>query len=85
MTSTGKGKHRKQHISCVLVSSSVRFVSIEISRGKLTYAVGSAIVHRGRTSMRMHSLRTLRRGRYLVTVVEAIGKNAVVVRYTTRL
>jgi hypothetical protein len=56
-------------------------VSVNITRGKIRYATGTAITHAGIARFRLDAVRPMKRGRYLVTIVATQGKRSTVVRY----
>jgi hypothetical protein len=74
---TGKGKHKKTVQKCTtkLTSSPVKFktsgrtaFAASLARGKVVYAVGSAIRSRASTKLLLTPRRTLVRGRYTLTL-----------------
>jgi hypothetical protein len=81
----GKGKHAKQKITCVFISPAVDLVSMDIARGKKTYAVGTAVVRIGLVHLRLQAVRRIKHGWYVVTIVETHGKRATVIRSKLRI
>jgi hypothetical protein len=82
---SGKKKHKEQSITCSLISTSARdLVTMQISRGKRTYAVGTAIVHGRNGRIKLRALRAITHGPYLVTIIETTGKKAIVIRFAKR-
>ena len=82
---TGKSKHTVQHIACSLISTSRDVMSVIVSRRRTTYAVATAAVHRGLVRLKLRSLREMKHGRYLITIVAASGKHGTVTRFTARM
>jgi hypothetical protein len=84
---TTTGKHRTTRATCTarVQASHGHLVRVDISRGTTTYAIGSALVHRGVASLSLHTLRTMRHARYVVTVIVTSGKHTSVTRYSTTL
>jgi hypothetical protein len=80
---TGSGKHKKTSQVCTVtvLSPGSHLVSVNVTRGKMTYAVANAVVHGGRALVSLRELRAMKRGRYLVTVVATAGGHATVIRY----
>jgi hypothetical protein len=68
-------------IKCVFISPAREVTAAVVSRGRTTYAVGSAVVHRGLAHLRLRSLRTMKHGRYLITIVMSTAKRPAVIRY----
>jgi hypothetical protein len=60
-------------------------MSITISRGRTTYAARTAVVGRGRVHLRLRSLRAMKHGRYLITLVITNGHRVTVVRFIKRI
>jgi hypothetical protein len=85
VTTTGKRKHRKQHIRCTLIGMASRDVKRRDHAGRRTYAVGSAVVGEDRTALVMRSVRAMTHGRYRVTIVELSGSTPTVTRFELRL
>ena len=82
---TGSSRHQVQIIKCVFISPARDVTSAMISRGRTTYAVGSAVAHRGLVHLRLRSLRAMKHGRYLVTIVIASRQGPLVIRYSETL
>jgi hypothetical protein len=76
---TGKGKHQKTVVSrktvCTVkvLAPGAHTVSVDLSRGRTTFAAGTAAVRAGSARVTLRGLRPLVRGRYLVTVVATTG------------
>jgi hypothetical protein len=86
-TVTGKGKKQKKTTTCTVSQLSVgtHIVSVSLSRGHRTYAVGNAIV-RGRSArLTLRAVAAIKRGRYTLTVVATKGNKATVKQFTVRL
>jgi hypothetical protein len=81
----GKGKKAKQVISCSVISPARDVMSVMISRGTTMYAATTASVHAGRVRLRLHSIRAVAHGRYLITIVITKGQHSSVVRFRIRL
>ncbi len=81
----GKGKKAHQVISCSFISAARDVMSLMISRGRTTYAATTASVHRGRVHVRLRSLRTIKAGRYVVTIVLTDGRRSSVIRFVERI
>jgi hypothetical protein len=81
---TGKKKHTVQHISCSFISSA-DVASVTISRGRTLFATATAVVHRGRVHLKLHGLRRVKHGPYLITIVSISGNHANVLRFTARI
>ena len=81
----GKTKRTMQVIKCVFISPASDVMSVMISRGRTTYAVGTARVHRGLVHLRLRSLRSMKHGRYLVTIVATQGTRLTVSRDWERI
>jgi hypothetical protein len=77
---TGRSRHKVQVIKCVFISPARDVTSAMVSRGRTTFAVGSAVVHRGLVHLRLRSLRTMKHGRYLITIVMTTRKGSRVIR-----
>jgi hypothetical protein len=80
-TRAGRKHSTTQVCTVTVLSPGSHVANVEITRGNLRYAMGSAVVHRGRAWFRLRNLRVMRRGRYLVTIVVAAGKRPDVIRY----
>jgi hypothetical protein len=69
----------KQRCTTKLVSGTVKFTAAgaqaTLSRRGVVYAAGTARIAGGRTSLRLTPLRTLRSGRYTLTLVSGAGKH----------
>jgi hypothetical protein len=83
---TGTGKHKKTHEVCTVsvLSPGSHMVSVDISRGKRMYAVGVGLVSNGKARFTLRTLRAMRHGRYVVTVVSTSGHHATVRRFVER-
>jgi hypothetical protein len=72
---------RKQHCTTKLVSGIVTFTTTgsaaqaTLSRRGVVYAAGTARTARGRMSLRLTPLRSLRPGRYTLTLISGAGKH----------
>jgi Collagen triple helix repeat (20 copies) len=82
---TGKSKHTVQHIRCVFISPARDVMTVTISRGPTKYATATALVHPGRVDMRLRSLRPIKHGRYLITIVALDHRHATVTRFMARI
>lgn len=71
----------KQHCTTKLVSGTVRFTAAAsaakatLSRRGVVFASGSALITRGRMSLRLAPLRPLRPGKYTLTLVSGSGEH----------
>lgn len=78
---TCKRKNGKQHCTTKLVSGSVSFTTglsvarATLSRRGVVYATGTAHLARGRISLRLLPLGSLRAGRYRLTLVSGAGSH----------
>ncbi len=81
---TVRGKHKTTREACTARVPAPRshLVRVNISRGRTTYAVGTATVRRGVARVRLHVVRTMRHRRYLVTITATNAKHSIVTRYT---
>ncbi|HUA03864.1 MAG TPA: hypothetical protein VMB27_08180 [Solirubrobacteraceae bacterium] len=79
---TGTGKNRKTKDVCAVsvLSPGTHLVSVDISRGRIDYATGTAAVHAGRARFSLRSVHPMLRARYLITVVVTHGKHSTVIR-----
>ncbi len=60
-------------------------VSVDVTRGRRTYATGNAVVRSGVAHVRLRALRRIRHGRYLITIVTGTGTKVTVARHYQRL
>jgi hypothetical protein len=83
---TGQGKHQRTREACTARVDAPRsdLVRVNISRGKTTYAIGTATVRRGVAHLRLRIVRGMRHRRYLITIIASNGKHAAVSRYKAR-
>jgi hypothetical protein len=81
----GRNKHSEQWITCVVTSPARDLMRLTISRGGITYAAATRVVHRGWVAIRMRSLRPIKHGRYVVTIVAMNGKHRAVKRFITKI
>ena len=71
----------KQHCTTKLVSGTVKFTAVgssakaTLSRHGMVFASGSALVTRGRMSLRLAPLRLLRPGKYRLTLISGSGEH----------
>jgi hypothetical protein len=82
---TGKSKHTEQWITCAVISPKRDLIRVTISRGGTTYAAATRVVNRGRVAIRLRSLRPMKHGRYVVTIVAMNGKHRAVKRLITKM
>jgi hypothetical protein len=54
---------------------------VTISRDKIKYASGTAVVHAGKAKFRLHSMREMKRAHYLITIVITHGNRTSAIRY----
>jgi Collagen triple helix repeat (20 copies) len=79
VTCTKKGK--KQRCTTKLVSGTAKFTTpglaarAKLSRHGVVYAAGTARTARGRMSLRLAPLRSLRPGKYMLTLITGAGKH----------
>jgi hypothetical protein len=81
----GRNKHTEQQIRCVVISPARDLMRVTISRGGTTYAAATRMVHRGRVQIRLRSLRPMKHGRYLVTIVPLNRNHGTVTRFTMKI
>jgi hypothetical protein len=76
---TCKKEGKKQKCTTQLVSGTVKFTSTAaratVSRRGVVYAAGTAREGGGRTSLRLIAVRSLRPGRYTLTLIAGSGRH----------
>jgi len=84
---TAAGTHKMTRETCTARVPAPRSqsVTVDISRGATTYAIGTAHVRRGVARLRLHILRAIHHARYVVTVIATNGKHATVTRHSATL
>ncbi len=83
-TAAGRDKRARETCMARVPAPHSQSVTVAISRGATTYALGAGRVRRGVARVRLHILRAIAHARYVVTVVAAHGTYATVTRYTVR-
>jgi hypothetical protein len=77
VTCTKVGK--KQHCTTKLISGTIKLTTdsarATLSRHGVVYAAGTARTARGRMSLRLTPLRSLRPGKYTLTLIGGAGKH----------
>ena len=60
-------------------------MTVTISHRGAKYATATALVRPGRVEIRLRSLRPIKHGRYLITIVALNHRHATVTRFMTRI
>jgi hypothetical protein len=69
----------------IFLSPGSHLVSVDISRGRKTYATGTAVVRGGVAKLRLDLRGRFHHGTYLITLVTTDGTKAMVIRLHKRL
>jgi hypothetical protein len=84
---TANARSQTTHDVCAARVPSPRghVVTVDITRGKTTYAIGTALVRHGLARLSLHIVRTMPHARYDVKISVTTGKHTTVTRYTDKL
>lgn len=81
---TGKGRHKKTTCKVIQLASASS-VRARLSRGRIVYALGHARARGHRAALRLHALRAIPPGRYVLTLVLERGRRSLTISRRVRL